>query len=189
MSFPAPRHRYTFQEYLVVEESSAIRHEFLDGDIFAMAGGTPEHAALAAALLAVLVPQLRGKPCRAYSSDLRLRVLETGLATYPDAAVICGPLEHDPASPTHVTNPSAVFEVLSSSTEDYDRGEKREHFQRVPTMHAYVLISQAERRVEAWLRGDGEAWEHRTAGDGDVLELDAIGCRLPIRELYETAGL
>jgi len=106
----ATRHHYSFEDYLGVEEASAVRHEFLNGDIFAMAGGTPEHAALSAAVVVVLGAALRGGPCRTYSSDLRVRVSATGLATYPDAAVICGPASHDPMSPTHVhSNASATF--------------------------------------------------------------------------------
>jgi Uma2 family endonuclease len=121
------RRHYTLEDYLGVEEMSAVRHELVDGQIFAMAGGTPEHAALSAAVLVVLGSKLLGGRCRPYSADLRIRVLATGLATYPDAAVICGEPERDPSSPTHVTNPTVVVEVLSTSTEEYDRGEKREH--------------------------------------------------------------
>jgi Uma2 family endonuclease len=112
------RRHYTLEDYLSVEEMSAVRHEFVDGQIFAMAGGTPEHAALSAAVLVVLGGKLLGGRCRPYSADLRIRVLATGLATYPDAAVICGEPSRDPSSPTHVTNPTVVVEVLSTSTEE-----------------------------------------------------------------------
>ena len=182
------RHRYSFRDYLDVEEMSTVKHEYLDGDIFAMAGGTPEHAALSAAIITLVSNQLRGGPSRAYTSDLRIRVLATGLATYPDAAVVCGPLERDPASATHVVNPAVVFEVLSPTTEDYDRGEKREHYQQIEALREYVLVSQTGRRVEVWTRGEG-GWSYVDRGPGDSVELASLGVTLSVDEVYAEAGL
>jgi Uma2 family endonuclease len=183
------RHRYSFQDYLDVEELGGVRHEYLDGEIFAMAGGTPEHAALAAALLVTLGVQLRGRACRPYSSDLRVRVPATGLATYPDAAVICGEIERDPASPTHVTNPTLVVEVLSPSTEEYDRGEKREHYQQLESLRAYVLVAQDRRAIEVYARENGgDPWTHRTYGPGEHAVLP-LGVDLDVDVLYADAGL
>lgn len=184
-----PKHRYTLEDYLGVEEMSAVRHEFLNGEIFAMAGGTPEHAALAAAVVVLLGRKLDGSPCRPYSADLRIRVLETGLATYADASVICGEPARDPSSPTHVTNPTVVVEVLSPSTEDYDRGEKREHYQRIPSLNHYVLVAQDRRRVEVFSRAADGAWEPRTDGAGDVVELGTLKVSFAVDALYEAAGL
>jgi Uma2 family endonuclease len=147
--------RYTFDDYLSVEEMSRVRHEYIDGEILAMAGGTPENAALSAAIVVLLGKKLAGGTCRPYSSDLRIRVHETGLATYADASVICGEPIRDPDSPTHVTNPSVVVEVLSASTEAYDRGEKREHYQRIQSLKEYVLVSQDRRQVEVLVRRHG----------------------------------
>jgi Uma2 family endonuclease len=96
MSLPAPRHRYTYGDYLATEEGSPVRHEFYDGEIYAMAGGTPDHATLAVKVAAALLAQLAEQPGRVMSSDLRVRVLATGLATYPDVTVVCGPLQYDP---------------------------------------------------------------------------------------------
>jgi Uma2 family endonuclease len=189
MAVVAPRHRHSFLDYLQVEEMSAVKHEFLDGEITAMAGGTPEHAALSAALISLVASQLRGGPCRVFSSDLRLRVAATGLATYPDAAVVCGELERDPSSRTHVTNPTVVFEVLSPGTEDYDRGEKREHYQQIASLTAYVIVAQDVRQIEAWQRGADRTWAHQVAGPGAAIELRAIGCRLAVDEVYGAAGL
>jgi Uma2 family endonuclease len=184
------RHRYSFQDYLDVEELGGVRHEYLDGEIFAMAGGTPEHAALAAALLVTLGVQLRGRPCRPYSSDLRVRVPATGLATYPDAAVIGGEIERDPASPTHVTNPTLVVEVLSPSTEEYDRGEKREHYQQLLSLRAYVLVAQDRRAIEVYAREKGgDPWTHRTYGPGEHAVLTPLGVDLDVDVLYADAGL
>ena len=189
MSFARPRHRYSFRDYLDIEEMSAVKHEYVDGEIYAMAGGTPEHAALCAALIALLGGQLRGGPCRVYTSDLRLRIRPTGLATYPDAAIICGPLERDVESPTHVTNPTVLFEVLSPSTEDYDLGEKRDNYQQIASLSAYVVVAQDRRSIEMWRRDDGGAWSHALLAAGQTVDLPAVRARFSVDELYETAGL
>ena len=189
MAASASQRHYTLEDYLGVEEASGVRHEFLDGQIFAMAGGTPEHAALSAGIVVLLGAKLRGGPCRPYSADLRVRVLATGLATYPDAAVICGEVERDPVSPTHVTNPRVIVEVLSASTEEYDRGEKREHYQRIDALREYVLIAQDRRRVEVFARGPGGEWEHRVSTAGDIVELPSLGMTFAADELYDGAGL
>ena len=181
--------RYTLEDYLDVEESSSVRHEYLDGDIFAMAGGTPEHAALSAAVVTLLGGKLRGGPCRPYSADLRLRVQSSGLATYADAAVICGEPERDPKSPTHVTNPSVIVEVLSPSTEDYDRGEKREHYQQIESLREYVLVTQARHQVEVFQRTATGSWEARTYGPAAPAEIPSLGLSLSVDELYDLAGI
>jgi len=189
MGASASSRHYTLEDYLGVEEMSSVRHEFLDGQILAMAGGMPEHAALSAAVLVVLGAKLRGRPCRPYSADLRLRVLATGLATYPDAAIVCGEVARDPASPTHVTNPSVIVEVLSPSTEEYDRGEKREHYQRIEALREYVLVAQDRRRVEVFARNPSGAWEHRVYPVGATVALPSLGLTFTTDELYDAAGV
>jgi len=185
-----PRHRYTLRDYLDVEEVGVVRHELINGEIVAMAGGTPEHAALASAISGLLGGQLKGKKCRSYSADLRIRVVATGLATYADASVVCDPVERDPTSPTHVVNPSVVFQVLSPGTEDYDRGEKREHYQRIEALREYVLVAQDGPRVELWSRADLSGdWSHAVFGPGERVPLNAIECRLDVDELYLAAGV
>ena len=115
--------RYTYADYLAFEATSNVKHEFLDGQIYAMAGGTPEHTALQAAVIGLLFSQLDGSPCRPHTSDLHVRVRATGLATYPDLTVICGPPERDAPHPATVLNPTLIVEVLSDSTEDFDRND------------------------------------------------------------------
>lgn len=176
-------------DYLSVEEMSSVRHEYLDGEIFAMAGGTPEHAALSAAMVVVLGSRLKGTPCRPYSADLRVRVRATGLATYPDAAVIRGDVERDPDSSTHAVNPTVLVEVLSPSTEEYDRGEKREHYQRIESLREYVLVAQDRARVEVFVRSTAGDWRHEVHERGDVVALPSLGLTFPVEELYEAAGL
>jgi Uma2 family endonuclease len=187
MSRPAQaRHRHTWGAYLGVDEGSDVRHEFLDGEIYAMAGGTPEHAALGMAFGSALVEQLRGGPCRVYSSDLRVRVLETGLASYPDVTVVCGPVELDGEGKSAV-NPTVVVEVTSESTEAFDRGEKLAHYQRIPSLRAGVIVSHRERQVEVWERGGDGAWQRTEARSGRAAAIAAIGCRIDVDALYDTA--
>lgn len=175
------RHHHRYAEYLALEETSNTRHEFLDGEIFAMAGGSPEHAELSLAIGAALRAQLAGR-CRVFGSDLRIRVLETSLATYPDVTVVCGELERDPESPVTLTNPSVIVEVLSDSTEEYDRGEKLAHYQRMPSLSAVVFAAQDERRLEIWTR-EGDDWRHQVVTAGGIVTL-SVGAELVVDELY-----
>lgn len=162
-----------------------MKHEFLEGQIYAMAGGTPEHAALAAAVLTLLGPQLRGGQYRPYSSDVRVRT-PTGLTTYPDVTVICGPREIDVADPLAVTNPALIVEVLSGSTEEYDSGDKFEHYKTFPSLREYVLVSHRERSVEVRSRGE-DGWQTTVVPEGAIAAL-SIGAQLDVRELYDAAA-
>lgn len=179
------RQRFTFGEYAELEETSTVRHEFLDGQVWAMAGGSPEHAAIAANVVALLHGQLRGRPCRVYTSDLRVRVAETGLGTYPDVTVICGRVETDAADPRQRTalNPQVVVEVLSPCTEDYDRGEKLAHYKRIPSLQEVVLIAHDEPRLEIWRR-TAEGWTVDVARGVASPVLASLGCALDLVEVY-----
>lgn len=189
MSPAAPRRRYTLADYLDVElVSPAVKHELVAGEIFAMAGGSVEHAALAAALVGLLSAHLRGARCRPYSSDLRLAIREANVYTYADVAVVCDPIERDPDSPTHVTNPRVVVEVLSPSTEGYDRDDKRALYQRLASLEEYVLVAQDRRRVEVWRRHGGD-WAHTIHDAGARAALPSIDLALDVDELYELAGV
>ena len=187
MPAPAGLHRYTYADYLALEAASNVRHEFLAGEIYGMAGGTPEHAALGMAVGSALLAQLRGGPSRVYSSDLRIRVLATGLATYPDVTVLCGEPQRDPESPTTLVNPRVVVEVLSDSTVDYDRGEKLQHYRQIATLGAVVFVWHSEPRIEVWARGENDAWVVRDAGAGEIATIAAIGCRLVVDDVYRDA--
>ena len=188
MSLAAHAVHYTWEEYLGLERSSNVKHEYLDGQIYAMAGGSPLHAALQVAVPNLLFPQLRAGRCRAHGADLRVRVLATGLATYPDVTIVCGPREVDPTDASSVTNPTLIVEVLSPSTAGYDRDEKFAHYKAIPSFREYVLVSQDERCVEVWTRGDDDAWTSVVSRDGDVAVLGSIAARLDVRELYEAAA-
>jgi Uma2 family endonuclease len=189
MSAPVRHHRYSFADYLAVEEMSVVKHEFLDGSIYAMAGGSPMHAALSAAAVVSLSACVKGGRCRVFSSDLRIRVLETGLASYPDVSVVCGPPAPDPESADTVTNPTVVVEVLSESTMDYDLGEKFEHYRRIPSLKAVVYLWQRERRIEVRQRSADDTWAVAGALAGDVARIDAIQCAVAVDDIYSAAEL
>lgn len=150
-----------------VEADSPVRHEYLAGEIFAMAGGTPEHAALQVSVSGALLRQLAGRSCRVFSSDLRLRVPATGLATYADVTVVCGRVERDAEDENAVVNPTVLIVVTSKRTEAYDRGDKFEHYRTVPSLQELVLVSHRESRIDVWRRpASGGTWTETRAGAG-----------------------
>jgi Uma2 family endonuclease len=176
-------HRYTYHDYLSLEHSANVRHEFLDGEIYAMAGGTREHAAVCANVMSSLSAQLRGRGCQVHSSDLRIRVLETGLATYPDVTIVCKHAEIDPEDRNTITNPILIVEVLSPSTAAYDRGDKLEHYKKIPSLQEVVLVAHDERLIEVWRRADDNTWVRREARRGQ-LALTAVECTLAVDDVY-----
>ncbi|HLT35046.1 MAG TPA: Uma2 family endonuclease [Enhygromyxa sp.] len=185
----ALRPRYTFAEYLEIERRSRdVKHEYVAGEIFAMAGGSVEHAGLANAFANLLFNHLRGGPCRTYGSDLQISIRAAEVATYADVAVLCDPIERDPESPAHVTNPRIIVEVLSPTTERYDREQKRLYYQHLASLREYVLIAQDRRRVEVWCRGE-EGWTHSVHQAGESVPLRSIDYSLSVDELYAAAGV
>jgi Uma2 family endonuclease len=184
MNEPARRLSTTFAEYVAEERSSATKHEWLNGEVFDMAGGTIEHGALAANTIGELLRLLRGRPCRVYTSDVRVRVAATGLATYPDASVVCGKLERDPEDDNTVLNPVVLVEVLSDSTEAYDRGEKFAHYRRIDSLRDYVLVSQREPLLEHYARNDDGTWTLREARAGQAVRLTGVPGELAVDEVF-----
>jgi Uma2 family endonuclease len=180
----ARRPRYSLEEYLVLEEMSNVRHEYLDGQIFAMAGGTPEHAGLCANLIGLLQNALAGRPCRVFTSDMRIRIRATGLDTYPDATVVCGRAERDVEDRNALTNPLLVVEVTSPSTEAYDRGEKLENYKKIPSLREVLIVAHAEPRVDVWRRVSGGEWEVESAGPGGGARLQSLSSELGVAEIY-----
>jgi Uma2 family endonuclease len=189
MGQPARLPYYTFDEYRRFEATANTKHEYLDGQILAMAGGTPEHAGLAAAVIEHLGSQLVGGSCQIFTSDLRVRVLATGLATYPDVTVVCGALERDPEDGNGATNPTLLVEVLSPSTEHYDRGEKAAHYRRIPSLREYVFVSHRERHIERWWRDAAGEWRSDEGRRGGRLELAAVGAVLDVDAIYDRSPL
>lgn len=179
----ASRPQYSIQEYVSLESRSNVKHEFLDGEVWAMAGGTPEHAAIASNIIVALGEQLRGKPCRVYTSDVRVRVVATGLDTYPDVTVVCGGEELDRQDTMAIVNPIVLVEVTSDGTEGYDRGKKLEHYQRVSSLREIVTVAHTERRIDVHSRADAvKPWTLSEARER--AELRSIACALVVEDVY-----
>lgn len=179
-------HRYTYADYVALERTSPTKHEFLDGEIYAMAGGTEEHSALAAEVQRVFGNAIGDRPCRVHPSDLRVYVEAVGLATFPDGSVICGKLEQHPQSPAATAlNPMVLLEVTSDSSEEYDHGTKLEAYRTIPALRAYVLVSHRERRITVHARPDATAaWTTRVAIGGGRVEVESLGTALVVDEIY-----
>ncbi|EYF08431.1 Uma2 family endonuclease [Chondromyces apiculatus] len=183
MTEPVQNRSLSFADYLALERDSDIKHEHLDGEVYAMSGGTPAHSLIADNVSAELRSALRGRPCRVFNSDMRIRVQATGLATYPDISVFCGKIEREPADANTLVNPLVLVEVLSPSSEAYDRGDKFAHYRRIPSLHEYVLVSQSRRRVEFFRRTEDGRWIFDAAEQGSI-DLASPGCSLSLDEVY-----
>jgi Uma2 family endonuclease len=178
------RVHYTRAEYIGLERASNVKHEYLDGVIYAMAGGSPEHAAIAVNVSTLLSVGLRGRRCRVHSSDLRIRVQDTGLETYPDVSVVCGTAEVDAEDRNVITNPVVVVEVTSRSTEEYDRGEKLEHYKRISSLQEVLFVDHREKVLEVVRREQDGTWTRHTARVGSSIELVSLGCELSVEDVY-----
>jgi Uma2 family endonuclease len=183
MSTSARRVHYTYAEYLALEDESSVRHEFLDGEIYAMAGRSPDHAALGAAVIGIVRGQLP-PGCRVFTSDLRVRIAATGLTTYPDASVICGRTQRSPDDPLAVNNPVLLIEVTSPSTEDYDRGDKLRHYTGLPSVREVLIVSHRQPELTLHRRDDA-GWTVTKAGPGGVLELASVPARIAVDDVYQ----
>lgn len=190
MSLVQRLHRYTYADYVDLERDSQTKHEFFDGEIYAMAGGSEEHSALAAEVLRALGNAVGERPCRVHTSDLRIYVEAVGLATFPDGAVICGPLEqHAPSPKATALNPMVLLEVTSDSSEEYDTVAKREHYATIPTLREYVVVSHRERRITVHHRDADDRWITRVAIAGGRVLVDSLGAELVVDEIYRASAI
>jgi Uma2 family endonuclease len=181
---PDPR-RMSLREYFLLEETSGGKHEFYRGEIFAMAGTTIQHNRIAGNIFARLHQQLEGRECEAFGSDLRVRINAVDLSTYPDVSVVFGEPKTDDEDRHAVTNPRVIFEVLSKSTENYDRGRKFEFYQRLESFAEYVVVYQSEARIIHYVRQNDGAWTYRLlAAANETLHLESIGCELSFDVVY-----
>ncbi len=186
MAVPQKKPFVTPEEYLRLEREAPYRSEYYGGEIFAMAGGSPTHSVIIAAILRELGNSLKGNRCAPYDSNLRIFVPADGLYTYPDASVICGPLELVPGADDMITNPTLIVEVLSDSTEAYDRGKKFAHYRALPSFAEYVLVSQKEPLVEVFFRMADGTWQLTpTRGREAIVRLQSLGIELPLAEVYD----
>jgi Uma2 family endonuclease len=175
-------------EYLAFERQSEERHEYHGGELRLMAGASRKHNIISLNIASLLREKLRGKPCRPFMSDMRVRIASAQRYFYPDIAVICGTeafVEEDIA-----TDATVIIEVLSETTEAFDRGEKFESYQRLPSIQDYVIVSQSEQRVERFHKLSHNEWRYLAFNQpDDVLQLDAIGVQIPLKEIYADVEL
>lgn len=180
----AAQPRYTPGEYLALERKSLTRNEYYRGEIFAMAGASREHNLIAGNLNREIGNQILDRLCESYSSDMRVLVDETGLYTYPDVIVVCGGPEFLDGETDTLLNPTVIFEVLSESTEAYDRGAKFRHYRRIRSLKEYVLVAQDRMMVERYTR-QGDDWLLTEFSDpGQPLRLESIDCAIPLERIY-----
>lgn len=177
---------YAFDEYLARERNAECKSEYYRGQIFAMAGATPRHNRICVNLLIALGNRLSGTTCFPYHGEQRLRIQSVGLSTYPDVAVICGELEPDPQDRDAAVNPRVIVEVLSPSTEQYDRGKKFDCYREIPTLQEYILVSQENPQVERFVRQVDGSWLLTIfKGSESQLELTSLSIGLPFAEIFK----
>ena len=186
---PLVQRRYTPEEYLALERAAPHRSEYVNGQIYAMAGASRRHILIVGNIQAELRTLLRDRPCETYTTAMRVKVTATGVYTYPDVVVACGQPRFEDASIDTLLDPTLVVEVLSESTESYDRGEKFAHYRRLESLREYVLVAQDKARVEVFVR-QGEHWVLTEFSDpaGEV-PLESIDCALRMQDIYERVEL
>jgi len=188
MAIPLTKHYVTPEEYYEFERAAQVRHDYYDGEIYDMSGGTIVHSLICANLGGELRSRLKGSPCFALEANLRLRIMATGLRCYPDASVYCGPLERDPQDSAGgtLTNPTVVFEVLSPSTQSYDRGFKSDNYRTIPSLKTYMFVSQTSPQIDVFYRQDDGSWLSESMEGLDAkVSLPAINIELPLKEIYD----
>src|SRR5882724_6667588 len=184
MSSPKPNF-LTPDEYLDLERKSEIRSEYIAGQMFAMSGASRRHAVIAGNIHGEIWPRMRGRACEAYMSEMRIKVSPTGMYTYPDIVALCGEAQLEDEHFDTLLNPTVIVEVLSESTEAYDRGEKFAHYRRLESLREYVLVAQDKIRIEHFRR-KGEDWILSEVSDPDAtLELESIDCHVAVATIYE----
>lgn len=184
-----PQTCLTAEEYLEIERQAEYKSEFYAGEMFAMAGGSEAHNLIAVNVVGELRNRLKGGPCRVYTSDMRVRTAPNGLYTYPDISVVCDRPEFAPdrsGARDTLLNPLILFEVLSESTEAYDRGKKFELYRELDSLRQYVLIAQERMHVDYFIRDEDGTWRFDAASGPDAeLALPPIQCTLPLAEIYD----
>ena len=185
MAAANPIRRLTEAEYLEIERRAEFKSEFFDGEMFAMSGGTKPHSLIAANLIFALRTQLKGCPCRVYTSDMRVKLQASGLYTYPDLSVVCGEDQLEDEHDDVLLNPTVIVEILSDSREAYDRGRKFELYRGLASLREYVLVSQQKPLIEQYVRQDTGAWLlHETARLEGKVNLPSLGIAIQMADVY-----
>ncbi len=180
----------TAEEYLVRERKAEYKSEYLRGETFAMAGASARHNLIVSNVIVSLGSQLRKRPCLVYPSELMLKIESTGLFTYPDITVVCGEPRFLDDYGDVLLNPVVIIEVLSESTEAYDRGKKFEHYRTIPSVQQIVLIAQERIAADCFSRGANNEWMLQSSSNLDSsLRLDSVQCEVPLSEIYDKVQL
>lgn len=180
------KHYYTPEEYLALERSADHKSEYFQGEIYDMAGSNPQHSVITVNIAREVSLQLKGKPCQAFSNDMKVRASPSGLFAYPDLSVVCGPPRYHDEKRDVLINPTVLIEVLSDSTEAFDRGKKFAQYQCNETLSDYILIAQDEPRIEHFTRQQDDQWLLVvTKGLEASLTIASIGCTLALSEVYD----
>lgn len=178
----------TPEDYLAAEEISPIRHEYRDGEVFAMTGGTLNHNAIIGNLLFALKSRLRGSGCRPFSEGVKTRVPSRNAFYYPDIAVSCNPSDR-PSNELYINSPCLIIEVLSPSTARFDRTAKFADYRTIPTLMEYVLVATDRQQVQVFQRGDRDQWNLSTPPTPDTIRLASVDCEIVIADIYEDTNI
>jgi Uma2 family endonuclease len=174
------------EEYLEIERRSQHKSEYFDGKMVAMSGATESHNLISTNISSELNLQMKGRPCKVYANDMRVKITPTGLYAYPDVVALCGQAKFDDAQKDTLVNPTVIVEVLSDSTEAYDRGFKSEHYRRLESLREYLLVAQDKTHVEHYVRQADNTWLFSEAsGLNDEVKLSSIDCVLRLSEVYD----
>ena len=185
-----PKPRFTPEEYLTIDRQSEHKHEYFDGEIFAMTGASRKHNLISVNVAATLNNQLADRECEVYASDMRVKVNPMGLYTYPDVVVVCGLPQFEDKEIDTLLNPIVIIEVLSKTTEGYGRGDKFEHYRSVASLSEVVLIAQDKHHVEYYRRQEGSQWMlTETNSLQDKIILASINCELPLSQIYRKVSI
>ena len=175
--------RFTPEEYFTWEEQQLERHEYINGEVYAMSGGTINHSDIAGNLLILLKTHLRGSGCKTLNSDARVNIVESTNYVYPDISVTCN--ERDKSTTQYITYPSLIVEVLSPTTEAYERGNKFKMYRQNPSLQEYVLVDADAMSIELFRKNDGDNWRIINYQAGDLVELKSVNLTFPIEDVYE----
>lgn len=175
---------FTPAEYLALEQVTAYKNEYYNGEIFALSSGTPDHSLIAVNCAATLHQLIAAKPCRVFNSDMRLHIQRSGLYTYPDVLVVCGKIQYAEQRKDTLTNPIVLVEVLSESTRDYDRGKKFNFYKQIPSLQEYVLVESEHINVQVYRRA-GELWAVEMFDELEAsIQLASIECGIALAQIY-----
>jgi Uma2 family endonuclease len=181
--------RLTPAQYLEIERRSEIKHEYIDGRMYAMSGANEPHVTIAVNIATSLKNQMRGRDCRVYMADMRVKIDPSGRYTYPDLAAVCGERRFEDAEVDTLLNPSVIVEVLSDSTQAYDRGEKFDHYRKIESLREYVLVTQNSMRVDHYVLRDGQWVFSALTTAEERLAMPSIGCEISLADIYEGVEL